>query len=126
MGGATTRAYTGNRWSMDFAQCVKCGKTDSEHNSRGGCNRCVLKAKYNSKEGGEKIRKQVKNWKANNPEKVLEYQRKTRERMTSTEEGREKLREYHRQWRKKNPERAREITKKYYEKKKHGRNTTRR
>ena len=120
MGNQDTGAYLGTRWSMDFAQCVKCGKTDSAYSNRGKCHRCVSKERYDSKEGGIKVRKAMEKWRAENPEKVREYHRKHRQKIQSIPERREKLSEYHREWRKKNPEKIKAIGEKY--RKKHGRN----
>ena len=64
--------YLGTRWSKDFLQCVECGKTNSEHQSRGRCNRCYsetrkeYKAKnyQKNKERTNALLRKRKGWKA--------------------------------------------------------------
>src|SRR3989304_1968099 len=46
---ATKRMVRGDRWSLDFEQCILCGRTDSRYGSRGRCRRCLLSLAYPAK-----------------------------------------------------------------------------
>ena len=39
----------GERWSRHYDACVECGKSDSKHNARGVCSRCMQAKAYQPK-----------------------------------------------------------------------------